>query len=64
MAFDAYRDTHLMLQTRRNINNPTRLLFRSESSLLASEYDRTKPTRILVSFLLRLSDFISNVDYN
>ncbi|CAG9809626.1 unnamed protein product [Chironomus riparius] len=47
-AFDAYRDTHLMLQTRRNINNPTRILFRSESSLLASEYDRTKPTRILI----------------
>jgi hypothetical protein len=46
--FDAYRDVRLLLQTRANQFEPFQLQFRNLDSLLASPYNRLRPTRILV----------------
>ncbi|KAG5672360.1 hypothetical protein PVAND_002493 [Polypedilum vanderplanki] len=46
--FDAYRDTRLLLQTRRNRLEPVQINFRNENSLLASPFDPSKPTRFLI----------------
>lgn len=46
-AFDAYRDISILLTTRNNIGNPTRLNFRDATSILQSHFDASRPTRVL-----------------
>ena len=46
--FDAYRDVRILLSTRQNRNNPQQLQFRNLLSVQQSNFNRNRPTRILV----------------
>jgi len=46
--FDAYRDVRILLQTRQNMMNPQQLQFRNLQSVLSSNYNPNRPTRVLI----------------
>lgn len=46
--FDAYRDVRILLQTRQNRVNPQQLSFRNLPSITNSNFNRDRPTRVLV----------------
>jgi hypothetical protein len=46
--FDANRDVRILLQTRRNQQTPQQLIRNDLQSVQGSNFDRNKPTRVLV----------------
>lgn len=46
--FDAYKNVRILLQTRQNRNNPQELNFRDLQSVQLSNFNRHRPTRVLI----------------
>lgn len=45
LAFDAEKDTHFLLYTRKNLNTPQTIKLNDEQSLIRSNFDPNNPVR-------------------